>query len=351
MTESSDPSRRGDSKFELEAAERHRRALESNAWLIAIVENSDDAILSKTLDGVITSWNGGAERLFGFTAQEAIGQPITMIIPEDRLAEETAILSRISAGQRVDHFETIRQAKDGTLIDVSATISPVRDTGGAIIGASKILRDIGESKRAAERQALLLREMHHRIKNLFALTAGLVALSARASGSVEELASTLDSRIASLARAHALTLPDLSGDFEIDDKSSTTLCALLNAILEPHDGHARVVMPDSDVTIGGHALTSLALLLHELATNAAKYGALSSENGQLVVEFRSASDMLKLIWTETGIAPPTRKIGEEGFGTKLEQASLRGLNGTLEREWKANGLVATLTIPISRLAS
>src|ERR1700724_4433756 len=113
----------------------------------AIVDSSDDAIVSKTLEGVITSWNGGAERLFGYTAKEAIGQPITMIIPLDRRDEETRILARLRQGHPIEHFDTVRVRKDGTKVEISLSISPVRDAAGKIIGASKIARDITERKR------------------------------------------------------------------------------------------------------------------------------------------------------------------------------------------------------------
>jgi PAS domain S-box-containing protein len=115
--------------------------------LASIVDSSDDAIISKTLEGVITSWNAGAERLFGYTAKEAIGQHISMIIPRDRLEEETQILARISQGDRIDHFDTIRVRKDGATLDISLSISPVRDSAGKIIGVSKIARDITARKR------------------------------------------------------------------------------------------------------------------------------------------------------------------------------------------------------------
>jgi PAS domain S-box-containing protein len=115
--------------------------------LASIVDSSDDAIISKTLEGVITSWNAGAERLFGYTAKEAIGQPITMIIPVDRRDEETRILARLRQGEPIEHFDTVRQRKDGTKVEISLSISPVRDAAGKIIGASKIARDITGRKR------------------------------------------------------------------------------------------------------------------------------------------------------------------------------------------------------------
>ena len=112
-------------------------------WLASIVKSSDDAIVSKNLDGIITSWNRGAERIFGYTVEEAVGQPITMVIPQDRHDEELSILTRIRRGERIDHFETVRQRKHGSLIVVSlATFSPVKDAEGKIVGASKIARDL-----------------------------------------------------------------------------------------------------------------------------------------------------------------------------------------------------------------
>lgn len=121
----------------------------ASALLAAIVSSSDDAIISKTLDGIITSWNASAERLFGYTADEAIGQPMTLIIPPERREEENEILQRIRSGRRVEHFETIRVAKDGREVHVSLTISPVHDRQGRVIGASKVSRDISDRRRAA----------------------------------------------------------------------------------------------------------------------------------------------------------------------------------------------------------
>jgi PAS domain S-box-containing protein len=127
--------------------------------LAAIVEWSEDAIVSKDLHGVIRSWNRAAERMFGYSAAEAVGRHITLIIPEERRAEEDEVLRRIRKGEAVEHFETIRQAKDGTRLSISLTVSPIRDESGTVIGASKIARDIGERKRfEAEQAALLARE-------------------------------------------------------------------------------------------------------------------------------------------------------------------------------------------------
>jgi PAS domain S-box-containing protein len=130
----------------------------SSGLLAAIVDSSDDAIVSKDLNGVVTSWNKGAERIFGYTAQEAIGKNIKMIIPPDRFDEEADILARLKRGERVDHFETVRKRKDGVLIDISVTISPIRDTQGRVTGASKVARDITAQKRAEERERQITAE-------------------------------------------------------------------------------------------------------------------------------------------------------------------------------------------------
>ena len=117
-------------------------------WIGSVVESSNDAIISKNLDGIITSWNRGAERLFGYTAAEAIGQPVTIVIPQDRLDEEREILARIRRGEGIDHFETVRKRKHGGLVSISLTVSPVKNAEGRIVGASKVARDITEQKLA-----------------------------------------------------------------------------------------------------------------------------------------------------------------------------------------------------------
>ena len=136
------------------------QAQEMRSGLAAIVESSDDAIISKTLEGVITTWNHGAERIFGYTTEEAIGKPVTLLIPPDQIDEEPAILQKLRRGERIDHYETVRLKKDGTLLDVSLTVSPIKDLGGTIIGASKIARDITQRKRmeAALREEIAIRE-------------------------------------------------------------------------------------------------------------------------------------------------------------------------------------------------
>ena len=139
----------------LDIGER-KQAEEARTLLAGIVDSSDDAIISKNLDGIITSWNGCAERMFGYAAAEAIGQSIAIIIPPERRDEETEIIQRLSQGEKIEHFETLRVAKDGRHVPISLTVSPVRDRHGAVIGASKIARDISDRVRADEERTRLL---------------------------------------------------------------------------------------------------------------------------------------------------------------------------------------------------
>lgn len=134
---------------------RRQPSDQASALLAAIVDSSDDIIVSKNLDGVITSWNKTAERVFGYTAQEVIGKPITIIIPRDHQQEELEIIARVRRGESTEHFDTVRQRKDGSLLDVSVTISPVRDSTGRVVGASKVARDISDRKRSERNEALL----------------------------------------------------------------------------------------------------------------------------------------------------------------------------------------------------
>src|SRR5436190_897158 len=166
----------------MDATEQHDAHLESE-WLAAIVVSSNDAIISKTLDGVITSWNGGAARIFGYEPSEMIGQSILRLIPPELHGEESEILARLQRGERIDHYETVRVAKDGRRVDVSLTVSPLRDRSGKVVGASKVGRDITERKRAEKLQRILTDELSHRVRNTLA-TVQEIATNARKYGAL-----------------------------------------------------------------------------------------------------------------------------------------------------------------------
>jgi PAS domain S-box-containing protein len=318
----------------------------------AIVESSDDAILSKDVEGVITSWNRGAQRLFGYTAEEVVGRSVTIIIPTDRHDEEPMILERIRRGERIEHYETVRQREDGSLVDISITVSPIRSENGEIVGASKIVRDITILKSARERQDLLLREMNHRVKNLFSLAISVLRLSGRSAGSVPELIDSTSDRLSALARAHALTLASGLGDLSQAAKP-TTLHSLIQAITAPHDvpgdsDASKFSVTGCDMEINTSVISSLALLLNEFATNATKYGALSRAAGRIRIQCAHEGETLFVTWAERGgpeIVAPTNN----GFGDLLVHTTIAGLGGEISREWHLEGLVIRLSIPRERL--
>ena len=327
-----------------------RDAEQATERLAAIVESSDDAILTKNLDGIITSWNKGAERIFGYTGDETIGRPVTILIPPYLQDEEPQILARIRAGERVDHYETVRQRKDGGLLDISLTVSPLRNAQGVIVGASKIARDITDRRRAEEQQRLLLGEMDHRIKNLFSLASGVVNLSARSARTPEDLAAAVRDRLAALARAHALTRTKFDGDAL--GERPPTLHALISAIASPYEdkGRKRVQVSGVDAELSATSVTSLALLLHEFATNAAKYGALSTPAGSVDVACVMEGDYLRLTWTERGGPRVERSQEGDGFGTLLARTAVKGqLGGTILRDWNPEGLIIRLAVARNRL--
>jgi PAS domain S-box-containing protein len=190
------------------------------ALLSAIVDSSDDAIVSKTLDGIITSWNRAAERMFGYTAPEAIGRHITLIIPPERLGEEDVVLDHIRRGEKIDHFETIRQTKDGRRLNISLTVSPIRDAKGRVIGASKSARDITEKKRMErerdEQMALLKKEIHAREKAQAAMAEAINARDNFIAVAAHELRNPLNVFVLTLQLLHRVSR-DTIGSSQLDD--------------------------------------------------------------------------------------------------------------------------------------
>jgi len=320
--------------------------------LAAIVESSEDAILSKDLNGIITSWNKGATQLFGYSEEETLGKPVTILIPPERQNEEPAILARIRRGERVHHYETVRQRKDGSLIDISLTVSPIKDAQGQVVGASKIARDITERKRAEERQNLLLREMNHRIKNLFTIAGSIVALSAREAATPAALAQSAGERLAALGRAHALTLTRPSNEAPLAGPKPTTLNALLKAILLPFaNAEERANIMGVDLPIGANHVTAFALIFHEFAINAAKYGALSVPEGRIDIECVEDQGRFHLDWQEQGGPEIIQPSDTSGFGGLLVRTTVeRQLGGEIVREMRRDGMRIRLTIPCSSLA-
>jgi PAS domain S-box-containing protein len=305
-------------------------------WLASIVESSDDAIIGKNLDGIITSWNRGAERIFGYSADEAIGQPITIIIPQDRQNEERAILTRIRRGERIEHFETVRQRKHGSLIVVSLTVSPVKNAEGKIVGASKSARDITEQKRAQEQIATLAREAEHRSKNLLATVQATVNLSE--ADTPEGLKQAIEGRIQALANVHSLFVETRWIGAEL----STIATQELAPYSEKDERRVRIDGPQ--ILLEPNAAQAIAIALHELATNAAKYGALSAPNGQVGLTWLHEADgRLTLRWNEMD-GPAVKRPTHRGFGTRILEGMIGQLKGKALFDWRAEGLVCEITL-------
>lgn len=322
--------------------------------LAAIVESTDDAIISLDLGGTIASWNRGAEGLYGYAAAEMIGQHVSRLVPADRQGEEQAILDRVRRGERVPSYETVRRRKDGSMVDIALTASPVTGAAGQVVGASKIARDISERRRTQERQLLLLRELNHRVKNLFAVARSVVALSSRHARTPKDLALAVQDRLAALSRAHQLTLPDFSETGELIVRH-TDLAELIRTILTPYlpsDGRdmQRIRIDGPAQSISGTALTSLAMLVHEWATNAAKHGALSCSVGRLEIAWRQDGGDLVLTWEEHGGPAVLAGTPREGFGTLLARRTVEGqFGGHMTHEWRRGGLRLQLHVPLERL--
>jgi PAS domain S-box-containing protein len=305
-------------------------------WLALIVESSDDAIISKNLDGIITSWNRGAERIFGYSAKEAIGEPVTIVIPHDRQDEERVILTRIRRGERIDHFETVRQRKHGSLIVVSLTVSPIKNAEGKIVGASKSARDITEQKRAQEQIASLAREAEHRSKNLLSTVQATVNLSQ--SDTPEGLKKAIEGRIQALANVHSLFVETRWIGAELSSIATQELAPYF----EKDERRVRIEGPQ--VLLEPNAAQAIAVTLHELATNAAKYGALSVPNGQINLKWlHAANGRLNLRWRETG-GPVAKMPKHRGFGTPVIERLIRQLKGKANFDWRPEGLVCEITL-------
>lgn len=310
-----------------------KRAAEVERRLAAIIESSEDAILSIDLDMVITSWNEGAERLYGYTAEEAIGKRVSMLVPEGRPDEEASIVGRIRRGERVEHHETKRRRRDGRLIDVSLAVSPVRDEHGRIVGASKIARDISSRKEMERLQHVLMGEMKHRVKNILATVQAIARQTFRTDRDLDAARKAFDSRLTSLSRAHDLLTRARWDGADLAD--------VVAGALGPY--------PQERFEIGGPPLQLppkvvlvMSLALHELATNAAKFGALSAPEGSVAITWTADPRRFVLRWQEAG-GPPVSAPGHRGFGSLLiEQVLAAELNGKVLLSYAPSGLECSI---------
>ena len=284
--------------------------------LATIVKASRDAIWGWTPDGAITSWNSESERMFGYTSAEMIGKSILTLIPPERRQAARDIITKVGYGVYYGPLETVRMCKNGRPLHVELSVSPICDSAGAVVGAATICRDITERKRAEETEKTLAREIQHRSGNLLAIVQAIAHRSLSGDRSLAEAKRTLDDRLQALARTNRRLTESNWGRLSLKD----VVCQEL----EPFT--ARVVIEGADVMLNPQHAQNFSLALHELATNAAKYGALSNETGKIGIFWTTGEgadgDKLKFKWQERG-GPPVVTPVKRGFGTFLLTATFK----------------------------
>jgi two-component system, chemotaxis family, CheB/CheR fusion protein len=290
----------------------------TSQMLAAIVDSSNDAIVSKNLNGIITSWNKGAERLFGYSADEIVGRSVMTLIPLDRHNEETEILQRLHRGECIDTYETIRCRKDGSLVDVSLTISPIRNEAGRTVGASKIARDITASKLARDQQTLLLREMRHRVANLVTVIDALGRNAVpKDEPATEIFFTTFMGRVRALLSVGEIVVSSSARTADLGEVAKLALSPFMDSYAP------RLHVSGPAVMLAENMAGGLALAFHELATNAVKYGALKNANGSVDLAWNVTEDRVEIVWKEHtahAISAPARR----GFGTRLIKYAIAG---------------------------
>ena len=301
-----------------------------------LLELSDDAVLAWTTDAGIKRWNRGAERLYGFTATEAFGATPDRLLAPQVDGGWDAVNAALERGKTWSG-EVEWRARDGGKVYTSTSLQRI-----ALMGESTLVlqidRDISERLRAQREQALLVRELNHRVKNLFAVVQSLVKLSARFDGVASDFAHKLLQRLNALSQAQNISLGDGAG-------VGAQLPDMLDAIVAPYAPSSAALTQDGGrVWVEQQALTSLGLVLNELATNAVKHGVWQYPSGTISVAWRTDGDVVTLTWLERGhdgVVEPA----QNGFGSTLIGLSVSQLGGTIEHEWNDGGLAVTLTFP------
>lgn len=319
--------------------------------LAAIVESSYDAIISKDLDSIITSWNPAAEQLFGYTADEAVGRSVLVLIPNHLRAEETDIMQRIRRGERVQSYETVRQRKDGSRVEVSLTVSPVRDHLGRIVGASKIARDISAAKESERRIKLLMREVNHRVKNQFAVILSMIRETVKRATDPEKFEEQVRERIMALSRSHDLLVSS--------QWSGAGVVQLIEEHLRPFGYENRVELSGPPIQLKPNAVQHLGMAFHELGTNSSKYGALGGDTGRILIGWTVNEDenasTFELSWDESSqpVADERRDFSSrQGFGSVvLRRVVPQSLSGTADFVREPGRVRWLLRVPLTTIVA
>ncbi|SDQ97753.1 PAS domain S-box-containing protein [Chryseobacterium soldanellicola] len=338
----------GASKIARDISER-KRALVKQAMLASIVAASDDAIISKTLQGIITSWNPAAERLFGFKEEQAIGKHISLIIPDDRLDEETYIIGEVSRGIKVDHFQTIRKTKDGKLVPLSLTVSPVIDESGNIIGASKIARDISAEQASQQETARL----YEHLKVLNAKKDDFIAL---ASHELKTPLSSMSAYLQLLARLET----DAKNKTFVDKLQSqlTKLSSLVDDLLDVSKIEAgKMHFAKEDFDLREVVEEAIDLIVHSNPGYSVTFECLSSKCAIIGDSHRIEQVIVNLLTNAIRYSPDGNslkvylveeddqiKVGVEDYGIGIAQEKLQNIFSRYYRVDEGNGKVSGLGI-------
>jgi PAS domain S-box-containing protein len=318
-----------------------KQAERGAAMLAAIITSTTDGVVSKTLEGIITSWNRSAERILGYAEADMLNKSIRSIIPPDRQEEEDRILATVLAGEIIDNFETVRIRKDGALIHVAVTVSPVRDATGRIVGASKIVRDITDKRQTREQLHTLLAEVNHRSKNLLSLVQAIARQMTR-QGQQLDLDRFLV-RLQALAGNQDLLIQNGWRFIPLIDLVRSQLRTFGDAL------GSRIRIEGPPIELTPESAQAIGMAMHELATNAAKYGALANNDGQIDIHWTRDGGSFSMHWIERDgprVTPPTRN----GFGTKVISDMVRlSLDGTVDVLLPPSGSQWHLTCPIERI--
>lgn len=363
----------------------HNDTFDSRAYLAAIVESSDDAIVGKTLDGIIVSWNTGAQRIFGYTPEEAIGQHINLIIPIERRDEEFIIIGNVRAGKRVDHFETVRQAKDGSAVDLSLTISPIRSEDGTIIGASKIARNITEQKRTekklkelSERKDEFLANISHELRtpmNAVIGLANILSVSKSMNNKERQIVNTLKqsadglmgliNNLLDFSRLEADTLQIEHIEFDFADMIERTVSVMNVKAQEKNLPIHVTYAPQIRRYYIGDSFR-IQQIITNLLSNAIKF----TERGEIKIHITAEDTadkhtLIRIDIADTGIgiaadktdlifekfvqadASTTRKYGGSGLGLSICKALAEAMGGTISVKSRLDiGSTFTLNLPL-----
>lgn len=329
----------------IDITDRKRRDV-AQAHLAAIIDSSQDAVFGQDIDGRINSWNPGSERLTGYSAEEAIGQTIALILSPDHAAEATDIFGRTRRGENVSNYPSVCQRKDGGLVPIAVTASPIVTSDGEIAGVSVIAQNISARVEAERQRDILMAELDHRVKNTLVAVQSIALQTAQGTESIDDFLSRFDARLMALSRTHNLLLER--------HWTGASLRDLVLLELLPYGGeHPRYSITGPDIQVSPKQALALGLGFHELATNAAKHGAFATPSGNVEVKWgvddTGGRGTLWLAWQEHG-GPPVEPPTQRGFGSRLIERGLRSeLQAEVTLTFDPQGVRFELRAPIEEL--